>query len=155
MCSCFNTLSIARIRKFNVLFEHVKRPLSKRPKKVFKTNYCLMQVKIIQREHSAILSTFIKLPIVIKIFVLSIFEWPFYTDFTVCFNLKIFKMSPPSYLYDVIYGQHCGPNWSFCLCFCSRKRCVQLWRCDNFMMFESLQRTYSFLSLQCFEIFIV
>ena len=49
---------------------------------------------MLQREHSAILSTFIKLPIVIKIFVLSIFEWPFYTDFTVCFNLKIFKMSP-------------------------------------------------------------
>ena len=32
------------------------------------------------REHSAILSTFIKLPFVIKISVLSIFEWPFYTD---------------------------------------------------------------------------
>ena len=37
----------------------------------------------LQGEHSAILSTFIKLPFVIKIFVLSIFEWPFYTDFTV------------------------------------------------------------------------
>ena len=40
-----------------------------------------MQVKSIaecskrQEELSAILSTFIKLPIVIKIFVLSIFEW--------------------------------------------------------------------------------
>ena len=33
--------------------------------------------------HSAILSTFIKLSFVIKIFVLSIFEWPFYTGFTV------------------------------------------------------------------------
>ena len=30
------------------------------------------------------LSTFIKLPFVIKIFVLSNFEWPFYTGFTVC-----------------------------------------------------------------------
>ena len=29
------------------------------------------------------LLTFIKLPFVIKIFVLSIFEWPFYTGFTV------------------------------------------------------------------------
>ena len=29
------------------------------------------------------LSTFIKLPFVINIFVLSIFEWPFYTGFTV------------------------------------------------------------------------
>ena len=27
--------------------------------------------------------TFIKLPFVIKVFVLSIFEWPFYTGFTV------------------------------------------------------------------------
>ena len=41
--------------------------------------YCRM----LQGEHSAILSTFIKLPFVLKIFVLSIFEWPFYTGFTV------------------------------------------------------------------------
>ena len=38
---------------------------------------------MLQTEHSAILSTFIKLPVVIKIFVLSIFQWPFYTGFTV------------------------------------------------------------------------
>ena len=41
--------------------------------------YCRM----LQWEHSAILLTFIKLPFVIKIFVLSIFEWSFYTGFTV------------------------------------------------------------------------
>ena len=35
--------------------------------------YCRM----LQGEHSAILSTFIMQPFVIKIFVLSIFEWPF------------------------------------------------------------------------------
>ena len=35
------------------------------------------------REHSAILLTVIKLPFVIKIFVLSIFEWPLKTGFTV------------------------------------------------------------------------
>ena len=40
-------------------------------------------------EHSAILSTFIKLPIIIKIFVLSIFEWPFYTGFTVIIDPKV------------------------------------------------------------------
>ena len=41
--------------------------------------------KVLQNaEHSAILSTFIKLPFIIKIFALSIFEWPFYTGFTVC-----------------------------------------------------------------------
>ena len=38
---------------------------------------------MLQGEHPAIVSTFIKLPFVIKIFVLSIFEWPFYTGFTV------------------------------------------------------------------------
>ena len=43
-----------------------------------------MQAKSI--EHSALLSTFIKLPIVIKIFVLSFFEWPFYTGFAVISN---------------------------------------------------------------------
>ena len=51
----------------------VKSVLSSHLKKM--TNYRLMQVKIIAEcskgEHSAILSTFIKLPFVIKIFVLS------------------------------------------------------------------------------------
>ena len=41
--------------------------------------YCRM----LKGEHSAILLTCIKLPFVIKIFVLSIFEWPFYTVFIV------------------------------------------------------------------------
>ena len=35
-----------------------------------------------QKEFSAMLSTFIKLPVVIKTFILSNFEWPFYTGFT-------------------------------------------------------------------------
>ena len=34
-------------------------------------------------QHSAILLTFIKLPFVVKIFVLSNFEWPHKTGFTV------------------------------------------------------------------------
>ena len=50
-----------------------------RPKLLFfKTDYRLM--------HSAILSNFIKLPFVTKIFVLSIFEWPLKTSFTVLPN---------------------------------------------------------------------
>ena len=44
--------------------------------------YCRMLI----RERSAILSAFIKLQLVIKPFFLSIFEWPFYTDFTVSAN---------------------------------------------------------------------
>ena len=46
-----------------------------------------MEVK--KREHSAIVLTFIKLPLVIKIFVLSIFEWPFYTGFTVLITVTV------------------------------------------------------------------
>ena len=41
--------------------------------------YCRM----LQGEHSVIRLTYIKLPIVNKIFVLSFFGWPFYTGFTV------------------------------------------------------------------------
>ena len=44
--------------------------------------YCRMLLG----EHSAILSTSIKLPFVIKIFVFYIFEWLFYTRFTVFLN---------------------------------------------------------------------
>ena len=47
--------------------------------------YCRM----LQREHSAILSTFIKLPFVIKIFVLSILEWPLKTSFTVFRTIRV------------------------------------------------------------------
>ena len=40
---------------------------------------------MLQGEHSAILSTFIKLPFIIKILILlSFFEWPLKTGFTVC-----------------------------------------------------------------------
>ena len=38
---------------------------------------------MLQRESSAICLTFIKLTFDIKIFDLSVFEWPFYTGFTV------------------------------------------------------------------------
>ena len=64
-----------------------KRPLSKRPKIGFQDQLSLnagqKYCRMLHLEPSAILSTSIKLPIVIKIFVFSIFEWPFYTGFTV------------------------------------------------------------------------
>ena len=65
----------------------VKRTLSKRPKISFQDRLSLnagqKYCRMLPLEHSAILSTFIKLPVVFKTFVLSIFEWPFYTGFTV------------------------------------------------------------------------
>ena len=48
-----------------------------------KSNVGQKYCRMLQGEHSAILFTLIKLPFVIKIFVLSIFEWLFYTGFTV------------------------------------------------------------------------
>ena len=48
---------------------------------------------MLQGEHSAILPTFIKLPFVTKTFVLSIFEWPFYTGFTKESILQYFRPS--------------------------------------------------------------
>ena len=65
----------------------VKRPLSKRPKIGFQDQLLLnagrKYSRMLQGEHSAIHLTIIKLPFVIKIFVLSIFEWTFYKAFTV------------------------------------------------------------------------
>ena len=69
----------------------VKRPLSKRPKLGFQDQLLLnagqKYCRMLQGKHSAILSTFIKLLFIIKIFVLSILEWPFYTGLTVQGNI--------------------------------------------------------------------
>ena len=46
---------------------------------------------MLQREHSAILSTYIKLPFVMKNFVLSIFEWQLKTGFTVLMAYDVFS----------------------------------------------------------------
>ena len=84
----------------------VKRPLSNRQKIGFQDQLLLnagqKYCRMLQGEHSAILSTFIKLPFVIKIFVLSIFEWPFYTGFTVL------KQKQQAVCYD--YTMYCRAN---------------------------------------------
>ena len=71
----------------------VKRPLSKRPEIGFQDQLSLnagqKYCRMLQGEHSAVLLTFIKLPFVIKIFVLSNLEWLFYTGFTV-FEVMLF-----------------------------------------------------------------
>ena len=89
----------------------VKHPLSKRPKIGFRDQLSLTAgqkyCRMLQGEHSAILSTFIKLPFVIKIFVLSIFEWPFYTGFTVILSHTMSQK-------DLKYRQNLA-NFVFCL----------------------------------------
>ena len=65
----------------------LKQPLKKKTKIGFQDQLSLNAGKkycrMLQGVHSAILLTFIKLPFVIKIFVLSIFEKPLKTSFTV------------------------------------------------------------------------
>ena len=88
--SCHTKTSLLSYREYCKTC--VKLPLSKRPKFSFQDplslnagqKYCRM----LQVEHSAILLTFIELTIVIKIFVLSFFEWPFYTGYTVARIVK-------------------------------------------------------------------
>ena len=64
----------------------VKHPLSERPKNGIQDRVSLnagqKYCRMLQREHSAMLLTFIKLTVVIRTFVLSIFQWSFYTVFT-------------------------------------------------------------------------
>ena len=66
-------------------------------------NVGLKYCRMLHGEHSAILLTFIKLPFVIKIFVLSIFEWSFSQVLLYCilkpwiicslfYHLNTFKM---------------------------------------------------------------
>ena len=66
----------------------VKRPLSKRQKISFQDQLLLnagqKYCRMLQVEHSAILLTFVKVPIV-----LSIIEWPFYTGFFCKFTQEI------------------------------------------------------------------
>ena len=68
-------------------FVHTVKPVlsghSEDPKNWFLVPIGLMEVKSIEGEHSAILSTAIKLPFSIKTLVLSIFKWPLKTGFTV------------------------------------------------------------------------
>ena len=84
----FNLVIFSRYSKICV-----KQPVSKRPNIGFQDHAGQKYCRMLQWEHSAILSTFIKLLFVIKIFVLSIFEWPFYTGFTVHVFQKMHSFS--------------------------------------------------------------
>ena len=82
----------------------VKRLLSKRPNIGFQDQLSLnvgqKYCRMLQGEHSAILSTFIKLAVVIKNFVLSIFDRPFYTGLTLRLTFNDQK------LYSGAQGEH-------------------------------------------------
>ena len=75
----------------------LKRPLKKNSKNGFQYRLSLnagqKYCRIFQGEHSALLSTCMKLPNDFKPFVLSIFEWPLKAGFTVRNYEKAFKVS--------------------------------------------------------------
>ena len=79
--------SLLRDKVWSTVKTCVKWPLSNRQQIGFQDQLALnagqKYCRMFQGEHSVILLTFIKLPFVIKIFVFSIFEWLFYTGFTV------------------------------------------------------------------------
>ena len=83
----------------------LKQPLKRRPKIGFQDQVSLTTgqkyCRMLQRKHFAILSTFVKLPFVIKIFVLSILELPFYTSFTV----HVFTFYRPLDLYKSVLSK--------------------------------------------------
>ena len=68
----------------------LKRPFKKKTQICFQDRLLLnagqKYCRMLQGEHSAILSTFNKLPFAIKTFVLSIFEWPLKTGFTAIYS---------------------------------------------------------------------
>ena len=69
----------------------LKRPFKRKAKIGFQDQLSLnagqKYCRMLQREHSAILLTFIKLPFAIKTFLLSIFKWPLKTVLTVYENI--------------------------------------------------------------------
>ena len=77
-----------------------------------------MQVKSIAEcskgKHSAILSTIIKVPFVIKTFVLSIFEWPSSTGFTVVVKVHFANLSVALHTHLVINLMQHYPSVRIC-----------------------------------------
>ena len=92
MIKCVDTLVDSKTLDvvYHVRFIYSKtclmRPLKKNTKIGFQDQLSLNAgqeyCRMLQGENSAILSTFIKLPYVIKIFVLSFCEWPLKTGFS-------------------------------------------------------------------------
>ena len=68
-----------------------------------------MQDKILQ--NAPILLTFIKLPFVIKNFVLSIFEWLFYTGLHYSYSSLVHSLLPKDNLFKNIFDFTTAGDW--------------------------------------------
>ena len=71
-----------------------------------------------EREHSALILTFIKLPFSIKVFVLSIFKWPLKTDFTVLTSQDTHWWLFGSYLAEEERAECFAYSFFFCFIVC-------------------------------------
>ena len=102
--------------------------------------------RMLQWEHSAILLTFIKLPSAIKIFVLSIFEWPLKTGFTVrSFPLKRLALLFHAYwsISKLIATRFHKQTPSYPVFLFSLKRCEQVFHSDTFQtLYQSFQTLF-------------
>ena len=91
-------------------YDFLIKSLSKRPQICFQDQLSLnagqKYCRMLQGEHSAIFSTFIKLLFVIKTFILSIFEWTVYTGFTVYYiynHLPVFIISTSGIILSICF----------------------------------------------------
>ena len=88
---CFEIVNIGQCIRLRYSKTCLNRPLSKSPKFGFQDQLSLnagqKYCRMLRGEHFAILSSFSKLPFVIKIYVFVYFEWSFKTGFTVLITL--------------------------------------------------------------------
>ena len=146
-------MTLMRLNPRHLSLESSTLPLSSPQKLVFKTNYHLMQVKMycrmLQGEHSAILLTFIQLP-----FVMFIFEWPFYTGFTVLPFLRTYILSSFFYFlfFSDLYQGYFGSE-ILGYCFTAIDSVCQIFKtlCRELHLFINLSEKIYTLSIICYH----
>ena len=98
----FKTFVLSTVKP--VLGGHLER----RPKIGFQDRLLLnagqKYCRMLQGEHSAILLTFLKQPFAIDTFLLSIFEWPLKTCFTVFLSGRLRQVSHCTAYYGILSG---------------------------------------------------
>ena len=116
----------------------IKQPLSNSQKIGFQDQLSInagqKRCRMLQGEHSAILLICIKLPFVIKIFVLYFFEWPLYTGFTI-YRCEQQRRSIKAFLgtgFNAKFYQYVFLIHLLCVCAC---HCVCLCVCGCVCLF--------------------
>ena len=133
--------------KFSIQYSKTcfKKPLKKKTKIGFHDRLLLNAgqkcCRVLQGVHSVKILAFIKLPFFIKIFVMSMFEWPFYTGFTVL-NMGLDARKP---VFGVFKQQRRRPDGASaqsdqCLCY----SCI-----GKYHILTCYERNFFFLASLC------